>query len=229
VQQRGTGRYLGAMIATGCRYRQPTRGARWPFCTASWSLGLIGQCAVAAGVGVDLGPIQCHRAHLQHPNLTCQQQHFDEQRLDLLEKPSPECSPSVRSTLPRFLRHRPVERHPIARVFLQRCAIRSHRLCDVDGAGSASKLPPPAGIFGGWSGRSGVAQTRPAAVVRFVWRLDHPMFETVSQVGFACIFSPYFSMQSARNSAFCSLMKVKKSTIAAWTCARVSGFSPSNA
>jgi hypothetical protein len=51
---------------------------------------------------VDLGPIQCHRAHLQHPNLTCQQQHFDEQRLDLLEKPSPECSPSVRSTLPRL-------------------------------------------------------------------------------------------------------------------------------
>src|SRR5258708_5973842 len=33
---------------------------------------------------------------------------------------------------------------------------------DVDGAGSASDLPPPASIFGGWPGRSGVAQTRPA-------------------------------------------------------------------
>jgi len=39
---------------------------------------LIGQRAVAAGIGMDLGPIQRHRAHLQHPHLARQQQHLNE-------------------------------------------------------------------------------------------------------------------------------------------------------
>ena len=50
---------------------------------------------MAAGIGVNFGPIQCHRAHLEHPHLARQQQHLDEQRLDLLEKPSPECGDGV--------------------------------------------------------------------------------------------------------------------------------------
>ena len=45
---------------------------------------LVAQRAVAAGVGVDLGAVQRHRTHLQHADLTRQQQHLDEQRLDLL-------------------------------------------------------------------------------------------------------------------------------------------------
>jgi len=51
---------------------------------------LIRQRAVTAGVGVDLGPIQCHRAQLQHTHLACHAQHLHEQRLDLLEKTPPE-------------------------------------------------------------------------------------------------------------------------------------------
>jgi hypothetical protein len=42
---------------------------------------LIGQRAVAAGIGVDLGSVQRHRAHLQHADLARQQQNLDEQRL----------------------------------------------------------------------------------------------------------------------------------------------------
>ena len=45
---------------------------------------LIRQRAVPAGVGVDLGAVQRHRAHLQHAHLAGQQQHLHEQRLDLL-------------------------------------------------------------------------------------------------------------------------------------------------
>jgi hypothetical protein len=48
---------------------------------------LIGQRAVAAGIGVDLVP---SRAHLEHAHLARHRQHLDEQSLDLLEKPSPE-------------------------------------------------------------------------------------------------------------------------------------------
>ena len=51
---------------------------------------LIRQRAVPAGVGVDLRAVERHRAHLQHAHLARQQQHLNEQRLDLLEKPSPE-------------------------------------------------------------------------------------------------------------------------------------------
>ena len=50
---------------------------------------------MAACIGVDLRPIQHHRAHLEHSHLARQQQHLDEQRLDLLEKPSPECGDGV--------------------------------------------------------------------------------------------------------------------------------------
>ena len=51
---------------------------------------LIGQRAVAAGIGVDLGAVERHRAHLEHAHLARHRQHLDEQSLDLLEKPSPE-------------------------------------------------------------------------------------------------------------------------------------------
>jgi hypothetical protein len=51
---------------------------------------LIAQRAVAAGVGVDLGAIQRHRAHPQQTHLARQFQHLDEQPLDLLQEPAPE-------------------------------------------------------------------------------------------------------------------------------------------
>ncbi len=52
---------------------------------------LIRQRTVAAGVGVDLGPIQRHRAQFQHAHLTGQFQNLDKQRFDFLEEPTPEC------------------------------------------------------------------------------------------------------------------------------------------
>ena len=51
---------------------------------------LIRQRAVTAGVGVDLRAVQRHRPHLQDAHLARQQQHLNEQRLDLLEKAPPE-------------------------------------------------------------------------------------------------------------------------------------------
>ena len=51
---------------------------------------LVGQGAVPAGVGVDLGAVERHRAHLEHAHLARHRQHLDEQTLDLLEKTSPE-------------------------------------------------------------------------------------------------------------------------------------------
>ena len=50
---------------------------------------LVRQRAVAAGVGVDLGPIERHRAHLQHAHLARQHQHLDKELLDLLKKAPP--------------------------------------------------------------------------------------------------------------------------------------------
>ena len=50
----------------------------------------IGQRAVPAGVGVDFRAVEPERAHLQHAHLARQQQHLNEQPLDLLEKPPPE-------------------------------------------------------------------------------------------------------------------------------------------
>ncbi len=66
---------------------------------------------MAAGVGVDLGPIQCHRAHRENAHLARQQQHLDEQRLDLLEKPSPECGDGV--VVGMVVRGDEAERHRI--------------------------------------------------------------------------------------------------------------------
>ena len=43
-----------------------------------------------AGVGVNLRAVQRHRAHLQNAHLPRQQQHLNEQRLDLFQKPPPE-------------------------------------------------------------------------------------------------------------------------------------------
>jgi len=41
---------------------------------------------VPAGIGVDLGPVKRHCAHLQHAHLTRQQQHLHKQAFDLLQK-----------------------------------------------------------------------------------------------------------------------------------------------
>ena len=40
---------------------------------------LIGQRAVPAGIGVDLGAVERHRAHLEHAHLARHRQHLDEQ------------------------------------------------------------------------------------------------------------------------------------------------------
>ena len=45
--------------------------------------------AVTAGVGVDLRAVEADRSHLQHAHLAREQQHADEQPLDLLEKAPP--------------------------------------------------------------------------------------------------------------------------------------------
>ena len=45
---------------------------------------LVGQCTVPAGIGVDLGAVERHRAHLEHAHLARHRQHLDEQPLDLL-------------------------------------------------------------------------------------------------------------------------------------------------
>jgi hypothetical protein len=51
---------------------------------------LVGQSAVAAGVGVYFGPIQCDGAQPEHAHLARQEQNFHEQGLDLGKKPPPE-------------------------------------------------------------------------------------------------------------------------------------------
>ena len=51
---------------------------------------LVGQRAVTARIGMDLGAIQRHRPQLQHPHLAGQQQHLHEQCFDLREKASTE-------------------------------------------------------------------------------------------------------------------------------------------
>ena len=50
----------------------------------------IRQCAVPAGVGVNLRAVQRHRPHLQNTHLPRQQQHSNEQSFDLREKAPPE-------------------------------------------------------------------------------------------------------------------------------------------
>jgi hypothetical protein len=51
---------------------------------------LVRKRAVPAGVGVNLRAVQRHRAHLQDAHLARQQQHFNEQRFNLLQKPPTE-------------------------------------------------------------------------------------------------------------------------------------------
>lgn len=46
-------------------------------------------------MGVNFGSIQRHGAHLEHPHFTRQEQNFDEQRFDVLEKPPPEAGDGV--------------------------------------------------------------------------------------------------------------------------------------
>jgi len=48
-----------------------------------------------AGVGVDLRAVERNRSHFQHAHLARQQQHLNEQRFDLLQKPPPERSDRV--------------------------------------------------------------------------------------------------------------------------------------
>ena len=43
-----------------------------------------------ARIGVDLGPVERHRAQFDDPHLARQHQHLDEQFRDLLQKPPPE-------------------------------------------------------------------------------------------------------------------------------------------
>jgi hypothetical protein len=56
---------------------------------------LVGKRAVLAGIGVDLRPVQRHSPHLQHAHLAHQQRDLNEQPLDLLQKPPPECGDRV--------------------------------------------------------------------------------------------------------------------------------------
>ena len=50
----------------------------------------IRQRAVPAGVGVDFRAVEPDRSHSQNAHLAREQQHLNEQPLDLLEKPPPE-------------------------------------------------------------------------------------------------------------------------------------------
>ena len=51
---------------------------------------LIEQRAVPAGIGVDLGAVERHRAHLEHAHLARHLQHLDEEIPRSPEKLSPE-------------------------------------------------------------------------------------------------------------------------------------------
>ena len=84
---------------------------------------LIGQRAVAAGVGVDLRAVQRHRAQRQHAHLARQQQHLHEQPLDLPQKAPPERSDRV--VIGMIVRRDEPERHRIVRRPLQ-LAARKH-------------------------------------------------------------------------------------------------------
>jgi len=56
---------------------------------------LMGERAVARGIGVNLGAIERHRTQFQQAHLARQHQHFDEDAPDLLEKTAPEGSQRV--------------------------------------------------------------------------------------------------------------------------------------
>ena len=84
---------------------------------------LIGQGAVAAGVGVDLRPVQRHSPHLQDAHLACQEQDLDEQPLDLTQKPAPERGDRV--VIGVVVRRDEAERHAVVGGALQ-LAAREH-------------------------------------------------------------------------------------------------------
>ena len=73
-----------------------------------------------AGIGVDLGAVQRHRAHLEHAHLAGQQKHLDEQRLDLLEEAAAECGNGV--VVGVLVRRDKAERHRIVGSPLQLAA-----------------------------------------------------------------------------------------------------------
>src|SRR5260221_5869384 len=84
---------------------------------------LIRPRTVAAGVGVDLGPIQRLRAQFQHAHLPGQFQNLDKQRFDFLEEPTPECR--YRVVVGVVVRRDDANRHGIVGRRLQ-LAARNH-------------------------------------------------------------------------------------------------------
>jgi hypothetical protein len=87
---------------------------------------LVGQRAVTAGLGVELGAVQGHRAHLEQTHFACQEQDLSEQSPDLLEKPPPKCRDGVMVGM--FIRRDEAEGHGIVGRPLQFTA-REHPGC----------------------------------------------------------------------------------------------------
>ena len=86
---------------------------------------LIGQRAVPAGVGVDLGAVQRYRAHLEHPHRARQFQHPHKQPFDVLEKAPPKRSDRV--VVGMLVRRDEPERHRIIGRALQLAARKNPR------------------------------------------------------------------------------------------------------
>jgi hypothetical protein len=78
---------------------------------------------VTAGIGVQLGAIQRHRAQLQHAHLAGHRQHLYEQRLDLLQEAPPERDDRV--VIGMLVRGDEAERHRVIARPLQ-LAARKH-------------------------------------------------------------------------------------------------------
>jgi len=81
---------------------------------------VIRQCAVPAGIGVQLRPVEPHRAQLQHAHLARQQQHLHEQGFDLRQKASSEHRNGV--VVRMVIRRDEAERHAVIRRPLQLAA-----------------------------------------------------------------------------------------------------------
>ena len=90
---------------------------------------LVGQRAVPAGVGVDLRPVQCHRAHLEHAHLARQLQHPHKQLFDLLEKAPPKRRDRI--VVGMLVRRDEPERHRIVGRALQPAARKPPRRISV--------------------------------------------------------------------------------------------------
>lgn len=86
----------------------------------------IRQRAVTAGVGVDLRAVERNRSHFQHTHLARQQQHLNEQRFDLFQKPPPERSDRV--VVGMIVSRNEAKRHRVIARPLQ-LATRKHARC----------------------------------------------------------------------------------------------------